>query len=422
MRFQERSLTLAARIGAAAVRERTVSPLVIVETHPVQYHAPVYRAVENTYDIPVETIYGSDFSVAGYYDKEFRSSFAWDEDLLRNSTYTFLSKVAEGGAGSVEQVSAKGLGNALARTAAGAVMLTGYQPSFHLAAFFQAWRRGFPILFRAETTDHANTRDRWKASVRDRALRGLYSRCERVLPIGSRSYEHYRRLGVAADKMVFSPYCVDITPFRCDEDARAALRSEMRSSLQVTEGDIVIMFSGKLSRRKGVHVLVDAVKRLPDKTGKRIVLLFVGDGEEKQFLRDGCDRAPAVRAFFAGFQNQRLLSPYYHAADLLALPSVTAETWGLVVNEGLHHGVPCIVSDAVGSASDLIDCGITGEIAEAGSAASLEAAILRALPLVKKEDVRAKCRDKVGNFSVDAAAAGIATAYRSVANRHGARC
>jgi glycosyltransferase involved in cell wall biosynthesis len=403
-----------------AKTESKTPPLVIVETHPVQYHAPVYRAVENTYGIPVETIYGSDFSVAGYYDKEFRSSFAWDADLLTNSTCTFLSKVAEGGAGSVEAVSTKGLGKALARTKAGAVMLTGYRPSFHLAAFFQAWRRGYPILFRAETTDHANSRDRLKISVRDRMLRGLYSRCERVLPIGSRSYEHYRRLGVAAEKMVFSPYCVDVAPFRCDEEARTALRAEMRFALRAAENDFVIMFSGKLSKRKGVHVLVDAVKHLPDDVRERIVLLFVGDGEERQPLRDGCDRAPVVRAFFAGFQNQNLLSPYYHAADLLALPSVTAETWGLVVNEGLHHGVPCIVTDAVGSASDLIECGTSGEIAEAGSVASLEAAILRALLLVKKENVRTKCRDKVSHFTVDAAAAGIATAYRSVVKRDGA--
>jgi glycosyltransferase involved in cell wall biosynthesis len=395
-------------------------PLAVVETHPVQYHAPVYRAVEDRYGIKVEAIYGSDFSVAGYYDREFRSTFAWDVDLVGNTACTFLSKVSQGGAGSMEQVSARGLSEALARTKPGAVLLTGYRPSFHLAAFFQAWRRGLPILFRAETTDHANDRSHWKSAVRDGMLRGLYARCERLLPIGSRSSAHYRRLGVASGKLVLSPYCVDVTPFRCGEEARAELRPEMRERLAAAEGDTVLMFSGKLSRRKGVHVLVDAVKGLPAGIRSRIVLLFVGDGEEKQALRDSCQAEPAVRAFFAGFQNQSRLSPYYHAADLLVLPSVIAETWGLVVNEGLHHGLPCVVTDAVGSADDLVEAGASGETAEAGSTAGLAEAILRALPLTGEALVRAKCRDKVSRFSVDAAAAGIASAYRAAVRRSGA--
>src|SRR5262249_21925258 len=45
----------------------------------------------------------------------------------------------------------------------------------------------------------------------------------------------------------------------------------------------------------------------------------------------------------------------YVAADCLVLPSDTRETWGLVVNEALASGLPCIVSDACGCAEDLID-------------------------------------------------------------------
>ena len=52
-----------------------------------------------------------------------------------------------------------------------------------------------------------------------------------------------------------------------------------------------------------------------------------------------CAAEPFVRAIFLGFRNQRELSPYFHAADLFSyLPSLWGETWGLVVNEALHHG------------------------------------------------------------------------------------
>ena len=42
------------------------------------------------------------------------------------------------------------------------------------------------------------------------------------------------------------------------------------------------------------------------------------------------------------------------AADCLVLPSDYRETWGLVVNEALASGLPCIVSDACGCAEDLV--------------------------------------------------------------------
>src|SRR6476646_11232472 len=105
--------------------------LVVIETHPVQYRAPVYRAVQQMYGIPVDVVYASDFSVAGYHDLEFGTSFAWDVNLVTENEVTFLSRVAEGGARSVDEISSRGLGAALDRLNGKAVLLTGYQPAFH---------------------------------------------------------------------------------------------------------------------------------------------------------------------------------------------------------------------------------------------------------------------------------------------------
>lgn len=390
-------------------------PLVVIETHPVQYHAPVYRAVQETHGIPVEVIYGADFSVAGYRDTEFGASFAWDVDLVSGNEITFLSHVAQGGARSFEEVSSRGLGEALDRLRVGAVLVTGYQHAFHRAAFFQAWRRRYPVLFRAETTDHAAWRNGVRRCVRDQALRWLYSSCGRVLPIGSRSIEHYRRLGVPDSKMILSPYCVDTSPFRCEEADRDRLRPSTRRGLNLGDGDIAVLFSGKLSVRKGVHVLVEAAKRLPEEVRSGLVLLFLGAGKEEGSLAEACRALPAIRACFVGFRNQKQLSPYYHAADLLVLPSIEFETWGLVVNEALHHGLPSVVSDAVGCAPDLIEAGVTGEVAQAGCSRGLASALQRSLLLVGKAHVRSRCRAKIRPFSVKSAAEGIARAYRELA-------
>jgi hypothetical protein len=69
--------------------------LAVIETHPVQYHAPVYRELQKTWGIPVTAIYGSDFSVAGYRDREFGATFAWDSDLLSGYSSIFLDRVVD---------------------------------------------------------------------------------------------------------------------------------------------------------------------------------------------------------------------------------------------------------------------------------------------------------------------------------------
>jgi glycosyltransferase involved in cell wall biosynthesis len=100
---------------------------------------------------------------------------------------------------------------------------------------------------------------------------------------------------------------------------------------------------------------------------------------------------------------------------MLVLPSLRSETWGLVVNEALHHGIPCVVSDAVGCAPDLIEEGQTGAIAKSGSPESLAAAIVRMAGQLSDPGIRSNCRRKVNGFSIAKAADGIAQAWREVA-------
>jgi glycosyltransferase involved in cell wall biosynthesis len=387
--------------------------LAVIETHPIQYHAPVYRLVQQTHGIPVTAIYGSDFSVRGYRDDEFGTTFSWDTDLLSGYTSVFLSQIASGGADTADQVSTRGLAQVLRELKPAAVLTVGYSPRFHRDAWLAAWRTGSTILFRGETNDDARQRSWWKQVGRDAALRAAYRTCARLLYVGRRSRAHFERLGVSPDRLFFSPYCVDVTPFETSEAARTVMRPQTRHQLGLSDDDCLLLFSGKLSWRKGVDLFVQAAKALPSETRARTVLAFLGDGSLQEELRHQAARTPAVRAMFLGFQNQHQLSRYYHAADLLVLPSRESETWGLVVNEALHHGVPCVVSDKVGCGLDLIDQGVTGRICPAGAVPELVAAIQATAALRGREDVRQACRSQVAGYTTDRAAAGIAEAFAS---------
>jgi len=97
-------------------------------------------------------------------------------------------------------------------------------------------------------------------------------------------------------------------------------------------------------------------------------LLFVGSGELGAQLRACCHvvfdaknpnfqlstyKFQLSHASFAGFLNQTEISRAYVAADCLVLPSDYGETWGLVVNEAMASGLPCVISDQCGCAEDL---------------------------------------------------------------------
>src|SRR5687768_478811 len=108
-----------------------MTDLAIIETHPIQYHAPVYREVQKRFDILVTAVYASDFSVVGYKDQEFGTTFAWDTDLLSGYSHRFLSRTEMGGARSAEEASTRGLQQILKEVAPRAILLTGYSPRFY---------------------------------------------------------------------------------------------------------------------------------------------------------------------------------------------------------------------------------------------------------------------------------------------------
>jgi glycosyltransferase involved in cell wall biosynthesis len=386
-----------------------MSALAIVETHPVQYHAPVWRAAAGL-GVPVSVIYGGDFSVRGYRDREFGASFRWEADLLAGYPSRVLQPQAQG----YDSVTDHGLAAALEEMKPAAVLALGYHHPLDRAAIRWAVKRGVPLLFRGETSDAPRAaRGWWRALLRDLVLRRLYRRCAACLYLGERSRAHYRRLGVADSRLIHSPYCVDTALFETGDEARERLRASTRQSVGISLDAWVLLFSGKLSWRKGVDLIPQAVAQLPEELRRRVHLVFVGDGEKRAELEAACAQVLGIRAHFAGFVNQSGLSAWYHAADLLLLPSREMETWGLVVNDALHHGLPAVVSEAVGCAPDLVLPGRTGEVCAVNDAHALGAALVRTAAWADgSASARAVCRDRVGLYTVEKAAQGLLEAWR----------
>lgn len=382
----------------------TTQRLVITETHPVQYHAPVYRRLAQEPGVAPTVIYGSDFSVAGYRDEEFATQVAWDTDLCSGYQHQFLSHKQQGGAQNYDAVTPAGLPPAVTAAQPHALLALGYWHPFDRAAIQVALQQGLPLLFRGETNDNAIQRTWWKGLLRDLWLRRLYRRSHALLYVGQSSLRHYQRLGARPGQLHFSPYCVDHTTFTPQDES---LRHATRARLHIAPDALVVLYSGKLSDRKGVDLIPPAVRALPPSLRARVHLLFLGDGALRGALESACAGIPTT---FTGFQNQSALSAYYLAADLLILPSRQLETWGLVVNEALLHGLPCVVSTRVGCQPDLVIPGQTGALCQPDSAPSLATALQEGLALTRSPSISATCRAQVASYTVDRAAKAIANA------------
>jgi hypothetical protein len=64
--------------------------LAFINTHPIQYFAPLYADLNESEDLSVTALYLSDYSVRGAIDRGFGQTVRWDVDLLAGYDARFI--------------------------------------------------------------------------------------------------------------------------------------------------------------------------------------------------------------------------------------------------------------------------------------------------------------------------------------------
>ncbi len=142
---------------------------------------------------------------------------------------------------------------------------------------------------------------------RDEALRGLLAEASRDLPNPQESHDQRRP----------------------DEGNAERLGAFL-------EGDEpTIVYFGKLSREKGVHLLVDALGSIDART------VIAGFGDQRRALEQ---QAAGKRVLFTGPLEHRHLMHLLPLADVAVTPSVFPEAFGMVAAEAAAAGVPPLVA------------------------------------------------------------------------------
>ena len=258
------------------------------------------------------------------------------------------------------------------------------------------WREGCgrcPYLREYPALRRDTTRLLW------RLKRSAYERARLTLVVPSRWLEARVR-----ESPLLRRFSVHVLPIGVDTTAfTPASRDEARRRLGLpVDRPIAFFAAGDLwEPRKGLHLLVDALRALPEPP----LLVVAGSG-----------RSPAgVEGRALGALDPAQLADAYRAADATVVPS-TADVLTQTAPESLACGTPCVSFDT-GGVTDVVRDGETGTHARLGDAADLARAMQA---LLDDDELRARASRRgrelaETSYSLDRQAGRFAALYAELA-------
>jgi glycosyltransferase involved in cell wall biosynthesis len=200
--------------------------------------------------------------------------------------------------------------------------------------------------------------------------RALLPRYDAVVVASGYMREEFRRHEVAPDRLHVLTLPIDVPASDAPPFAAAAAdRQRVHHIVTV----------GRLTDLKGAHYLIRAIPEASRQLGVDIALGLLGTGPEEARLKS-LAQGVGVHATFHGWVDPGSRNELLRRADLLAVPSLWPEPFGLVGVEAGRLGLPA-VGYAVGGIPDWLIPGQTGELApgDPPTVAGLTGAIVRAL-------------------------------------------
>ncbi|MDZ4854185.1 MAG: glycosyltransferase [Nitrospirota bacterium] len=230
-----------------------------------------------------------------------------------------------------------------------------------------------PILFRYRSVSHwvylchslaheeyltraerASTTLEWvrrRLSVRARRWieRMVIRRCHHVIVLS----EFMKRgvmaaHGIVSQQITVVPGAADLATFYPAQD-----RNEVRRELKLPEGRTLLFTVRNLVPRMGLEHLLEAMTMLGEEQ-QNLLLLIGGEGQLRPRLEE-LIRSKGLEdsVLLLGFVPEEQLAKYYQASDLVVMPTLQLEGFGLVTVEALACGTP-VMGTPVGAIPEVL--------------------------------------------------------------------
>jgi glycosyltransferase involved in cell wall biosynthesis len=327
-----------------------VTRVVVISPEPTPYRAPLFDRIAARDDVELTVLYAA------------RTVSARDWQVRLHHRAIFLRGYRLPGVSSAlrhDYPVTPGVWRALARARPDVVVVSGWSTFPSQAAVVWCRLHRLPYVLLVESHDRGH-RAGWRRAIKRAVVPRIVRRACGVLTVGSLSRGSMLERGACPDRMGTFANTVDVADFGERADRLAGSRAELRARFGLEPGDVAILCVARLAPEKGLDTLVRAAAA----AGHPVSLLLVGAGGERKELEQ-LARSLGVRTIFAGDLPWEQIVEAYAASDVFALLSLR-ETWGVVVNEAAACGLPLVLSDHVGAASDLLRSSENGYLVPVG--------------------------------------------------------
>lgn len=173
----------------------------------------------------------------------------------------------------------------------------------------------------------------------------FYSSTDAFLPVGIKGKDNFiKNYSINQNRIFIVPYAVDDKKYFYDPKV---------------EKKYDIIFVGQFIDRKMPFFVVDVIREL-NKIINNVSIVLIGDGPLKDKIIE------KLKNYYINFEYIGYLQPdeiiaYYKKSKILLFPT-ERDGWGVVANEALSLGVPCITNNRAGCAGELVIDNYTGYV------------------------------------------------------------
>lgn len=173
----------------------------------------------------------------------------------------------------------------------------------------------------------------------------IYDKATRILTVSNYISKCVRTIEPNDTKCFTILNGIDLNAFSPDINTTIT-----RQQLGFSDNDFIIVFSGRITKEKGVSELIEAIIRLKNHSNIKLLIIgspFYGDtANEDEFVRFLKQQATTIkdRISFTGFIPYKQMPQYLKLSDLAVIPSLWDDPCPNTVLEAQAMGLPIITT------------------------------------------------------------------------------
>lgn len=323
--------------------------VVLITNIPTPYRIPLFNELNSQMNERGWELFVI-FSSSGYKRRNFKIDY---------TEFNFNYTILDGGLHSIGADNEKtyffykGLWKTLKAEKPECIIVSGFSPA-SIQVALRSKLKGTPYVIWSGSIDKENRNTSWHRKV---MRKFLIKHASSFVAYGSLAKKYLQNAGARSENICIGINTVDTKYFSSKTLEFRAAAVDSKTAI------FTFTYIGYLVPRKNVHRVLEAAVILLKKR-KDFKIRIIGDGVSKSSLEEECRKNHLENNIeFAGYIQKSEL-PEYLAKSQVVLFQTDFDIWGLVLNEAMAAGVPCMASKNAGATYDLIEDGKNGLITD----------------------------------------------------------